>query len=153
DNGAYIVGLKSRVPSRVTPLSEIQKQVADDYRESKALELARQAGQRFEDAAKEPASQTKNFEQLCKDEGVKFMKLPAFSLASNSVPDITNRYEAQQIGSVAYNMPTGKMSPFVPTSTGGFVLYVRQRLPVDESKMKEQLPAMMDRLRQQREVE
>lgn len=152
-DGVYVVGLKDDMPSRIPPLSQIHDQVVADYRHVKSLEMAQQAGQRFEDALKKAGGSAKSFQQLCAEHNVKTLNLPGFAMTSNSIPGIEDRAESQQIQAVAYNMATGKVSPFVPTAQGGFILYLRERLPVDESKMREQMPTLLDRMREQREVE
>jgi hypothetical protein len=152
EKAVYIVGLKNRIPSHITPLDQIRSQVTDDYRRAKALELARDAGKKFEEASKAASSKSQSFAQLCEAQGVKALSLPAFSMMTPSVPEIKDRAEFQQAQTVAFNIPTGRISPFVPTADGGMVIYVKQRLPVDTSKMQEQLPMYLARLREQRQV-
>ena len=42
----------------------------------------------------------------------------------------------------------GKVSNFVPTTGGGFMVYVKEQLPCDEKKALEEVPRMMTQLRQ-----
>ncbi|HWD20577.1 MAG TPA: SurA N-terminal domain-containing protein [Verrucomicrobiae bacterium] len=152
EEAVYVIGLKKRTPSRVQPLADVRAQVVEDYRRSRGAELAREAGQKFEDAAKANTTQAKSFDQLCAAQGVKTTALAPFSMATPSIPEIKDRSSFQQLQSVAYTIPTGTISPFVPTSEGGFVVYVKQRQPVDETKMKEMLPTYLARMREQRAV-
>ena len=152
ENGVYVVGLKARLPSHAVPLSEIHDEVANDYRRVKAAELAKTAGKNFEEAAKSASSQARSFEQLCKSQGLKPISLSEFSLSTPSIPEISDRTEMQQVQSVAFNVPDGSISPFVPTGDGGFVIHVKARLPVNETKMRDELPVYLKRMREQRQV-
>jgi hypothetical protein len=152
DKAVYIVGLKKRIASHIIPFDDIRNQVTDDYRHAKGLEMARDAGKKFEQAAKASSTPGETFAQICEAQGVKAVSLPAFSMTTPSIPEIKDRADFQQVQTVAYNIPTGKFSPFVPTADGGLVVYVKQRMPVDLSKMQEQLPFYLTRLREQRQV-
>jgi hypothetical protein len=152
EKAVYIVGLKNRIASHILPLDQIRAQVTSDYKRSKALELARDAGQKFEEAAKAAGAKSDTFAQLCEAQGVKAETISPFSMMTPSIPEIKERADFQQLQAISYNIPTGRFSPFVPTADGGVVVYVKQRLPVDTSKMQEQLPMYLGRLRQQRQA-
>jgi hypothetical protein len=47
----------------------------------------------------------------------------------------------------------GKTSPFVPARDGGFVLHLASRQPVDDTRLKADLPAFIERLREERRRE
>ena len=47
----------------------------------------------------------------------------------------------------------GQASPFIPSQEGGLVFYVSKRLPVDEVKMKADMPEFLARLRLYRQNE
>jgi hypothetical protein len=65
---------------------------------------------------------------------------------------MTNRTEFTHLQETAFNLLTYQSSKFVPDETGGYVVYVKQRLPVDEAKMKEELPAYLTKMREQRQI-
>jgi hypothetical protein len=58
--------------------------------------------------------------------------------------------DARQIQYVAAQTQPGRMSPFVPTSDGGFVLFVESLMPVDEKLRSEEMPKFLQQLRQRR---
>ncbi|HUD83577.1 MAG TPA: hypothetical protein VMQ67_08740, partial [Candidatus Saccharimonadales bacterium] len=74
------------------------------------------------------------------------------TLNTPSIPSITNRTEFTQLQGAAFNLLTGQASKFTPTDDGGYVVYVKQRLPVDEAKLQEELPAYLTKMREQRQV-
>ena len=49
-DGAYIIAIRTRIPSTIPPLKSIEPRVTEDYRRSLALEAARSAGQAFRNA-------------------------------------------------------------------------------------------------------
>ena len=51
DSNIYVAGLQRRLPSQVQPLTAVRDQVLKDYREAKALDLAKEAGEQFAGAA------------------------------------------------------------------------------------------------------
>jgi hypothetical protein len=53
----------------------------------------------------------------------------------------------------AFSTPVGKASSFQWTTEGGFILFVKSKLPLDENKMKAELPAFTQGVRQQWQTE
>ena len=78
-------------------------------------------------------------------ENVHAETLPAFTLNTPSIPGFTNRTEFNHLQETAFNLLTYQASKFIPSENGGYIVYVKQRLPVDEAKMKEELPAYLDK--------
>jgi len=54
---------------------------------------------------------------------------------------------------VAFALAPGKTSPLVPTRDGALILHVVSREPVDEARLKAELPPFIERLREQRRHE
>ncbi|MGZ4974955.1 MAG: hypothetical protein ACXWDN_19520, partial [Limisphaerales bacterium] len=141
-------------------------------KDTKALiEIARSAGQNFYVKAVGPVSQGKSFDEIAAANNVKPVTLPAFSLATaqptnieamvefkqleKSNPSvahlISGRQEFQQLVENLYSMQTGKMSAYMPTSEGGYVVYLKTRQPVDQAKLRKELPDFVARMREQRQ--
>jgi hypothetical protein len=54
----------------------------------------------------------------------------------------------RQLKNIVLSMDPGKVSPFLPNPPdGGFIIYVKQRLPVNEAKMKEEMPKFIAEVR------
>jgi len=54
---------------------------------------------------------------------------------------------------IAFSTPPGKASDFHETNDGGIVVYVKSKLPLDEAKMKSELPTFINNVRQSRSRE
>jgi hypothetical protein len=148
EEAVYVAGLQKRIPSQIQPLSAVHEKVAADYRQSKALELARAAGSRFESALGAGLAQGKTFDTMCAAQFVRPQNLSPFSMTSTSIPEVPDKSEFEQLQDVAGKMHAGQYSPFIPTADGGFLLYVKAQLPVDEAALQRDLPAFLARMRE-----
>jgi hypothetical protein len=79
--------------------------------------------------------------------------LPPFSLNTSDLPELENRATINQLKQAAFTTDPGHISKFVPTSEGGFILFVQQLLPVDEAKKNAALPQFMAQVRRSRQSE
>lgn len=154
EDAVYVVGLKKMHPSQVQALSVVYDKVVADYRAEKARELARAAGQKFETVLQNGmVQQDKTFDAVCAAEKIRPVALPDFALTTTNVPPgFPNKAMFQRLQEAAFPLPNDQCSKFVPTEDGGFFVYVKERLPVDEEKMKADLPAYLTRMREQRQV-
>lgn len=150
--GAYVMGLVQRIPSEAQPLSAVREQVIADYRESKAVDLAKTAGSHFEQDLQAGLGQGKTFETMCAARFIHPEKLSPFSLVTTSLPDISDKSLFAQVQEVAGRMHPGQTSPFIPTDDGGFILYYKAALPVDESLVKQELPNFLARMREKLQI-
>jgi hypothetical protein len=151
-NAVYVIGLDKRIPSRVQTLAEVRSRVETDYKRAMALEMAKAAGKRFESALEAGLSSGKTFDTMCAAQFVHPQQLGAFSLSSTNVPGLTNRVDAGQVMEIASRMHAGQVSPFIPTQTGGFILYYKGDLPVDASLLRSDLPEYTTKMRDKLQI-
>jgi hypothetical protein len=152
EEAVYVAGLQKRIPSAIQPFSAVHDKVAADYRQSQALELAREAGSRFESALGAGLAQGKTFDTMCAAQFVRPQNLSPFSLASTAIPEVPDKSEFEQLQEIAGKMHAGQCSPFIPTAEGGFVLYLKAELPVDQAALQRDLPAFLARMRERLEI-
>jgi hypothetical protein len=95
----------------------------------------------------------KSFSTVAAASKVTPVEITPFSLNTETLPQVEDRVEPTTFKEVAVTTPVGKLSSFIPTREGGFVVHVRERLPIDQAKMKEQLPEFSKIVRQRREGE
>lgn len=153
EEAVYVIAFHKRFPSEVQPLANIQEQVAADDRFTQAIRMARQAGTNFSATLTAGLAQGKTFSAVCAEANVKPVTLPPFSQATRTLPEVDERVSLGLLKQVAFATPPGKTSDFIPTSDGGLVLHVLSRLPMDETKLKTELPAFLNYVRQNRQSE
>lgn len=146
DDAVYVAGLQQRYPSAVQPLATVRDQVIADYKKDQAVELAKAAGARFEKAMDAGLSQGKTFDTMCAAQFVHPQRLTPFALTSTNIPEL-GRDLANAVMNVAARMQPGQVSPFVPTSEGGFLIYYKAQLPADEEALKRDLPEFLEQMR------
>src|ERR1700722_483950 len=151
DEAVYIAGLQQRIPSQLQALAIVRDQVVKDYRGSKALALAGEAGEKFADALHVGVMQGKSFDAVCAAQNVKPQSLPFFALTTTNVPPGLDKPSFQQLQEAVFPLPTGQSTRYIPVTDGGLVGYVKERLPVDEVRMEKELPYYLSRMREQRQ--
>lgn len=153
-DGVYIIAYDKSIPSRIPPLAEIRSRVVTDYKLAQATRMAQINGHIFGASISNQLAQGKSFATVTAAAGVKPVEVAPFSLNSERVPEVEDRVDNMNtFKELVFNTPVGKATSFVPTREGGYIVYVRERLPIDEAKMKAALPQFTDIVRQRREVE
>ncbi len=151
DDGAYIVGLKQRIPQAPQPLSAVKDKVLKDYKEQEAAKLARDAGSEFGKYLTNQIAHGKTFAAAAQEKKMKPIKLSPFSINSRAVPELPESIDLRQLKVVAMKLTPGKASDFVATREGGFVVFYENRTPADAAKMQAELPKFIEQLREQRQ--
>jgi hypothetical protein len=134
---------------------KVQDKVTSDYKNAQALELARTNGNSFATSVTNGLAQKKSFAELCEQAKVKPMALPPFAPSTQSLTNLDERINFYMVQHIAFSLKPGEASQFYPLQKqeGGLVLYVRSKLPIDEAKLKAELPEYMGRLRMYRQNE
>jgi hypothetical protein len=158
-DGVYVISFKNRLPREIPTLEKIHDQVVFDYKYNQAVTAARKAGMDLQRALTNGLAQGKSFDAVCAEAKVKPVTLPPFSISTRSLPEAEDHLPLNgsrtQMGlkDIAFSTMPGKASPFHETNEGGIILYVKAKLPVDEAKMKSELPAFTSYVRQSRSRE
>jgi peptidyl-prolyl cis-trans isomerase D len=152
-NAVYVIALSQQIPSEIPPLDQIRGRVVDDYKFELAKTLARQAGLALYPVLTNGLAQGKTFPALCLSAQVRPVSLPPFSLSLRELPELEDRATLNQLKQAAFSTPPGAVSPFQTTEDGGFLLYVKSKLPLDQAKMDATLPAFANYVRQSRQSE
>ncbi|MBC8002423.1 MAG: hypothetical protein H7X97_07530, partial [Opitutaceae bacterium] len=151
-DGVYLIGLKKRIARELQPMETVRAKVTEDYKQAEALKAMRVEGERLQVAITNGLAQGKSFDAVCTAAGVKPMKLSPFSPATRTMPELEGRISFGFVQNVAEGIEVGKASNFRALSESGFIVYLRARLPVDEAKMKTDLPEFLSRLQEQRQM-
>ncbi len=152
-NAVYVMALKQRLPSLMQNFDQVKDKVTADYKLERALQLARQEGQTFATTVTNALKQGKPFEDLAKAANAKVVSIPEFSASTSSLTNIDERINFRTLHNFASDLKKGQASQFIPTADGGMVIYMQDRIPVPEDKVKEHLPEFLSRLRLYRQNE
>jgi peptidyl-prolyl cis-trans isomerase D len=158
-DGVYVMAFKNRLPREIPPLEKIHDQLVADYKYSQAMTLARKTGMEFDHTLTNALAQGKTFDAACSEAKLKSVTLPPFSISTRSLPEAEDHLplngNRSQLGlkDIAFSTLPGKASGFHPTNEGGIIVYVKSKLPLDEAKMKSELPAFISYVRQSRSRE
>jgi hypothetical protein len=151
EDAVFVMAFHQRIPSEPQPFATVRERVIEDYKNAEAFKLAYAAGENFASAATNALAAGKSFAQLCASQKVTPVALPAFAPSTRSLPEIENRVPLRDLQIVAFELPPGKVSGFVRVPEGGMVVYLRAKAPLDEAKMKVELPAFAEQVRRKRE--
>jgi hypothetical protein len=160
-DGVYIIGFNKQIPSEVPTLDQVRDKVMTDYKFIQALQQAYIAGTAFHTAVTNGLNQGKTFAAIAETSHYKPVTVPPFSIGTQELahPDIEARANLNELKQAAFSTPPGKASAFAwPDSQtlqrlanpGGFVLYVKEKLPIDQKTMEAELPKFTQLVRQKR---
>ncbi|MEO7300068.1 MAG: SurA N-terminal domain-containing protein [Verrucomicrobiota bacterium] len=150
EEGAYVITVQQKLPSEIQTFEKVQQEVEKDFRAEETFNLAQQKGTAFGQSVTNGIAQGKKFAEICAEAKIKPVVLPAFTLSTRSLPELGENTTLDQLQNVAASLTPGKASGFNPTATGGFVLFLKEKLPVDEALLKTEMPEFLIRQRDQR---
>lgn len=153
NDGVYVISLNKTLPSEIPTFESIRDRVTQDYRFREAIMKARQAGLNLYTAATNALAAGKSFASVCIEANVRPVSPPPFSISSRSIGALEGRVNLSQFKQAAFSTLPGHVSNFTPTGDGGFVVFVQAKLPLDEVRMKADLPDFARSVRQTRKGE
>lgn len=149
-DAAYVIAQYKTVPSEIPPLEKIRGEVTAEYKQSQAVRAAVQAGEVFDRALTNGLANGKTFSAVCSEMRVRPVSVPPFSLSTRELPEVEEHVSLNAFKGAAFSTPLRRASGFVTSREGGFVVFVREKLPMDMAKMNADLPAFLSSLRQER---
>ncbi len=153
DDGVYVIALKQQLPSENPPFETIREQVTHDYKFAQAALQARKAGEEFHSTLTNGLAGGKSFTAICTEAKLLPEMPPPLSLSTRSLTNVESHVSLYQYKQATFSTPPGKASVFTPTADGGFIVFVQAKLPLDETKLKADLPGFMNSFRQARQHE
>jgi parvulin-like peptidyl-prolyl isomerase len=152
-DGVYVISYNRQLPRETPPLDQVRQRVVNDYKRSQATMQAQFAGRMFYQTLTNGLGQGKSFTNLCAEAHLKPMEVPPFSISTRSVPEVEDLVSLTQLKQIAFSTTPGKASNFQSTPEGGVILYVKNKLPVDQTKAQAELPTFATSLRRSRQQE
>lgn len=155
ENAFYVLALDKNLPEEIPSFDSIHDRVVHDYEHLQSVRLAQREGTNFYFTATVQMAAGKSFTQAAIGAGHSPQSLPAFSLSTEMLPELTGHIEPTERGmsefkQAAFGTPVGKLSAFVATSDGGYVIYVQSQLPLDQAKMDKEFPQFLASYRRAR---
>jgi hypothetical protein len=153
EDAVYVIASNQRLPSENPPFESVREKATWDYKFSEAAGLARKAGGAFNQAVTNGLAAGKGFVEICSEAKVKPVLPPPFSLVSTSLPPVEAFLNLEQYKRLVLMTGVGKASPFIPLREGGVLVYVAAKLPLDETRMRADMPKFAQAVRQARQRE
>jgi hypothetical protein len=152
EDGFYIIALKGNIPSRAQSYDEVKEKVANDYKMTQAFTIMRTEAMDFQSRLTNALTAGKKFEEVAAASKVKVITLPPISRTTDSLTNLDDVVNVQQVKNAVFSIDSGKTSPLLPNGAqGAFIVYVGERLPVNEAKLKEELPKFLAEIRYMRQ--
>jgi hypothetical protein len=152
-HAVYLLALADQLPSAIPPLDAIRGRVTVDFRNQSAVALARSAGTNFFVKVSVQMAVGKSFAQAAVANGRTPELLPPFSLSTQELPELGDRATVRELQEAAFTTAPGHISNFQPTDDGGFILFVQQLLPIDQTEKTADLPKFIAQVRRTRTSE
>ena len=153
DHAVFVLALKTNLPSELPPLEQIRDKVTADYKRAQALEMARKEGMMFHTNLTNGLTLKKAFTNICAEAKVKPITVPPFSPSTNALAGLDERISFRTLQSIAFELKPGEASQFLPAMEGGFIIYLKEKIPVSDAQVKAELPDFLARLRVYRQNE
>jgi parvulin-like peptidyl-prolyl isomerase len=139
-NGYYVLHLEGTVPSRQLSFDEAKPQVIAEIQKQRAGQLMQTKANDVRNQIAAALAAGKSITDAAAAAGVKAETIPPFSLGTASKLDVP---DLQTVIQTAVTLAKGQLSDFQSNETGGFMLYMDNRVPVDPETAK--FAEMMER--------
>jgi hypothetical protein len=157
---SYVVmALDKRIASTNQPFEEVKAKVSEDIKRSKAVDLAKAAGNAFYTKLTNGLAEKKTWDQITADAHVETIKPPTFSSVTTAaaMTNLDERIPLQTLQVIAEKMKAGEVSTFEPIPLrmpeGGIIVYMNAKKPVDDATMAKEFPSYLARMRAYRQDE
>ena len=130
DHGYYVLQLTGITEARPLTFEEAKPQLVEQLRTERAQEALNLKATEIRNKIEAEMKAGKSFADAAQAAGV---KAEAFGVFSQAEPKM-EAPDAREIMMTAIEMKAGELSPFTPTATGGVLIHVGPRPPVDEAK-------------------
>lgn len=146
-NGYYVIQLSGIEEARPLTLEEAKTQLTEQLTQERTQEALNLKAAEVRTKIDAEIKAGKTFEQAAEVAGVKIEKLPAFSAAEQNRQDPP---ETSAVKGRASELKEGELSEFVPTATGGLLVHLDKRLPIDEEAFAKEKAKVAEELGRQK---
>ena len=142
----YDLHLSGVVPERPLTLDEARPKIITAIKDERATAALAAKAEEIRGKLAESLKAGHSLTEAAKETGQTVQELAPFSAAE---PNRTGA-DGSEIAMTAQELGIGELSKFVPTSTGGLLVYVRNRQGIDEAKFDQQKEMVSMNLRRQK---
>lgn len=150
ENGYFVMELSGTEPSRPMTLEEAKGLLTEQIKNERAQEAMNLKASELRTKIDAELKVGKSLEEAAQTAGVTVEKLPGFSLGDRSQGG--DAPESSAIRSRAPELKEGELSELVPTPTGGILVRVDKRLPIDEAAFEKEKVAETQRFERQQDA-
>jgi peptidyl-prolyl cis-trans isomerase D len=152
-DGAYLFALKQRLPREIPPLATVRAKVIEDYKQEQSGQMSKLYSQIFHNTLTNGLAQGKSLTEICLESKRTPIELPKFSRVSGEATNLPATLTLNDVRRVAFELAPNSASQQQESAEGWFIVYVRNRLPVDEVKLATEMPKFLASLRAMRQNE
>ena len=148
EGGYYVLQLAGITPSKPMTLDDAKKQLTEEIISERANEALNLKGAELRKKITESIAAGKSFADAAKDAGAVAETYPTFSSAEPKM----DQPDAREIMGRSFEMNEGELSDFTPTQSGGLLIHIDKRQPVDEAgfeKEKTMFASQIDRMKKE----
>ncbi len=150
-SAVYVVALNKRIPSQTPKFETKAEQVTEDYKDSEANRLMREAGTKLYDQLTKATGEGKSFSDAAKEAGQTAITFPAIGQRDRTQADIAKYVSYQNYAGTAFQTDVGQVSRYATVGDTGYLVYVKEEAGPSEEQLAEELPDFIDMNRQSRE--
>lgn len=150
-DGVFVIGYNRRVASEIPALTNVWDKVVEEYRERTASDLMRENGRKLAETIEKGLAAGQLFGDILKEEKLRAISIPPFSRMTRSIPQVeTFGVTTEEFVTAAFDLEVGAASSFRSARNGGYVVYLKKRMPISEDKVAGGLENYVKELRESR---
>jgi hypothetical protein len=153
EDGVYLFALQKRLPREFPPLAAVREKVVADLKKEKAYQKAETAGRFFYNTLTNGLAMKRPFTEVCMEAKKTPIILPPFSRNTSTVSNLPPAITLNDVKRLAFGLAPSSASPLTPVADGFMVVFLRNRFPADDAKMKTELPTFIANLKMMRQGE
>lgn len=152
-DGYYALCFDQKFPGTFQPLEQVKEKVEKDFRADRARTLAREAMDKFHQAATNTVAGAQSFSALAELSGFTVARIPALTLRTTTVPGVTLPADIRTISAMANNMETNTVGRPQFAADGWMIVRTGARTAPTAEETAAGLVEYRDSLRRARESE
>jgi len=148
-NGYYVLHLNGTVPSRQLSFEEAKPRIVAQLQKDRAAQLMQTKATETRDRILASLKTGKTFSDAAIAAGLSAEEIPPFTLLEASKIDLP---DAQSVIQTAISLGGGQLSDFIPTDSGGLLIYMNNRQPPDSGTAALGEAMMRDQYNRQQQI-